>query len=59
VTIALRNGDVTGIEPIPNRNVVYVCEGGKLTIYDTTTHQPQTTQVNIVGQAVDVKVVDF
>jgi hypothetical protein len=59
VTVAQRNGDVTGIEPVPNRNVVYVCEGGKLTIYDTTTDQPQTTQVNIVGQAVDVKVVDF
>jgi hypothetical protein len=59
VTVAQRNGDVTGIEPIPNRNVVYVCEGGKLTIYDTTTDQPQTTQVNIVGQAVDVKVADF
>ncbi len=59
ITVAPRNGDVTGIEPIPNRSVVYVCEGGKLTIYDTTTDQPQTTQVNIVGQAVDVKVPDF
>src|SRR6266567_1754198 len=53
------NGDVTGIEPIPNRRVVYVCEGGALRIYDTTTDQLQTTQVNIVGQAIDVKVVDF
>jgi hypothetical protein len=52
-------GDVTGIEPIPNRDVVYVCEGGKLRIYDTTTDAQQTTQINIVGQAVDVKVVDF
>jgi hypothetical protein len=53
------NGDVTGIEPIPNRNVVYVCEGGKLRIYDTTTDQQQSKQLNIVGQAIDVKVVDF
>ncbi len=53
------NGDVTGIEPIPNRTVVYVCEGGQLKIYDTTTDKLQTTQVSIVGQAIDVKVVDF
>jgi hypothetical protein len=59
VTVPPDNGDVTGIEPIPNRNQVYVCEGGALRIYDTTTDKLQTTQVNIVGQAIDVKVVDF
>lgn len=59
VIIPPQNGDVTGIEPIPNRNVVYVCQGGGLQIYDTTTDLLQTTQVNIVGQAIDVKVVDF
>jgi hypothetical protein len=59
ITVATRIDDVTGIEAIPNRNVVYVCEGGKLTIYDTTTDQPQSTQISIVGQAVDVKVADF
>jgi len=55
------NGDVTAIEPIPNRNVVYVCEGGALRIYDTTTDALQTNpeQPNVVGQAIDVKVVDF
>lgn len=53
------NGDVTGIEPIPNRTVVYVCQGGGLQIYDTKTDLLQTTQVNIVGQAIDVLVVDF
>ena len=55
------NGDVTGIEPIPDRNVVYLCEGGKLRIYDTTSDQLQTTpaQPNIIGAAIDVKVVDF
>ena len=55
------NGDVTGIAPIPNRNVVYVCEGGKLHIYDTTTDKLEvlTTAPSISGQAVDVKVVDF
>ena len=59
IIVAPRNGDVTGIESISNRNVVYVCEGGKLTIYDVTTDQAQATQVNITGQAVDVKLVDF
>lgn len=58
------NGDVTGIEPITNRTVVYVCEGGKLRIYDTTTDKLEVFQTNVtppivVGQAVDVKMADF
>jgi len=69
-------GDVTAIEPIPRQDTVYVCQGGKLVIYNTGTDAPpplspqsqqpqplipQTTpeQPNVVGQAVDVKVVDF
>jgi hypothetical protein len=58
------NGDVTGMEPIPNRTVVYICEGGNLRVYETTTdklevfHQPATGP-NVIGQAIDVKVVDF
>jgi hypothetical protein len=59
VTVPPANGDVTGIEPIPNRTVVYVCQNGALQIYDTATDTLQTTQVNIIGQAIDVKVVDF
>jgi DNA-binding beta-propeller fold protein YncE len=51
-------GDVTGMEPITGRNVVYVIEGGELRIYSTATSQQQTTQIDIVGQAVDVKLVD-
>ena len=54
-----QSGDVTSIEPIPHRNVVYVCQGGGLQIYDTSTDKLQATQVKIVGQAIDVKVVDF
>jgi hypothetical protein len=55
------NGNVTAIEPIPNRNVVYVCEGGALRVYDTSTDRLQTIpeQPDVVGQAIDVKVVDF
>ena len=51
-------GDVTGIQPISRRNVVYVVQNGNLSIYDTTTDQLQATQVDIIGQAVDVKQVD-
>jgi hypothetical protein len=46
--------DVTGIQPISNRNVVYVCEGGELDIFDTTTDALIPTQVDIVGKAFDV-----
>jgi hypothetical protein len=49
-------GDVTAIEPIPNRSIVYVCEGGELNIYNTTNSSRQTNPaIDIVGQAVDVK----
>jgi hypothetical protein len=47
--------------------VVYVCEGGAFAIYDTALDLgpqrhlvPQTTtEITIVGQAIDVKLVDF
>jgi hypothetical protein len=51
-------GDVTGIQPISRRSVVYVVQGGALQIYDTTTNQLQKNQVNIVGQAIGVLQVD-
>ena len=47
--------DVTGMEPIPGRAVVYVCEGGELRIYDAGTHALQALQINIVGNASDVR----
>jgi hypothetical protein len=58
VTSAAGGGDVTGIEPVSDRSVVYVIEGGELVIYDTATGKPQTTQIDIVGKALDVRVVD-
>ncbi|MFI5112112.1 MAG: hypothetical protein ACHP9S_04775 [Terriglobales bacterium] len=58
VTSAAGGGDVTGIDPVSARSVVYVIEGGELVIYDTTTGKPQTTQIDIVGKALDVRVVD-
>jgi hypothetical protein len=54
------NGDVTGLQPITNRTVFYVVEGGELQIYDTTTDKLYTvTSINILGNAVDVKLIDF
>ena len=59
VVIPPASGDVTGIEPISNRNVVYLAQGGELQIYDTTTDKLQTTQIDISGEVIDVKTVDF
>jgi hypothetical protein len=49
---------VTGIAPIANRNVVYVISGGELRIYDTSTSALTSSQIDIVGQASDVKTID-
>jgi hypothetical protein len=57
------NGDVTGLQPITNRTIMYVVEGGELRIYDTTTDkisvQNNDASVDIFGNAVDVKLIDF
>jgi hypothetical protein len=63
VVIPPAAGDVTGIQPITNRNVVYVCQNGTFNIYDTTTDQialpvPGRVAIVFVGKAVDVKLVD-
>jgi hypothetical protein len=60
VLIPPANGDATGLQPIPTRQVVYVVQGGSLDIYDATTDALQETQItNVVGQFIDVKTVDF
>lgn len=51
-------GDATGIAPITGRNMVYVAQNGNLWIYDTTTDKLSTTQIDIIGQVSDVKLVD-
>jgi hypothetical protein len=58
VVVPPRTGDVTGVQPISRRNAVYVVQNGVLDIYDTSTDKLQTTQVDIIGQAVDVKQVN-
>ena len=59
VVIPPASGDVTGIEPISNRSVVYLAQGGELQIYDTTTDKLQPNQIDVSGQVIDVKTVDF
>jgi hypothetical protein len=68
VLIPPQNGDVTGLQPIAIRDVVYVVQGGSLRIYDDTIdaleynkNDPNNPgQINnLVGQFVDVKTVDF
>jgi hypothetical protein len=58
VVIPTATGAVTAIEPITQRSVVYVCQNGRMRVYDTTTDQLQTLQIVVVGQAIDVKLVD-
>jgi hypothetical protein len=54
------NGDVTGLQPITNRTVFYVVEGGQVRIYDTTTDKIYTVaSIDILGNVVDVKLIDF
>jgi len=60
VVVPATFGDVTGIAPIMNRNVVYVVQtgpnqDGELEIFDASTDALQGTQIDIVGDAIDVK----
>lgn len=59
IVVPPENGDVTGLEPIANRNVVYVVQGGELRIFDTTIDKLGSRQIDIAGQAIDVKSIDF
>lgn len=67
VVVPPSEGDVTGIQPITGRHVVYVIQNASLGIYDTTTDKLQVGtsngqnnngQVDIVGQPYDLKLVD-
>jgi hypothetical protein len=68
VLIPPQNGDTTGIQPIAQRTVVYVVQGGSLWIYDDTfdglaviSNNPDNPGevFGLVGSFVDVKTVDF
>jgi len=68
VLIPPENGDATGIQPIAQRTVVYVVQGGSLWIYDDTIdalefnpNDPNNPGeiFGLVGDFIDVKTVDF
>ena len=55
-----QNFDVTGLQPISNRNVIYVVQAGELDIFDENTDALAAgiTQLDIIGKAVDVLLID-
>jgi hypothetical protein len=68
VLIPPANGDVTGLQPIAQRTVFYVVQGGSLSIYDVTIdaleYNPNDPDhpgqiFGLVGYFYDVKTVDF
>lgn len=52
------NLDVTGLQPISGRTVIYVVQGGELDIFDFTVDALTGTQIDIVGNAIDVVQID-
>ena len=58
--IGTDTGDVTGIAPVTGRTEVYVVQNGELRIWDTVQDalRPGQNQIDIHGQAVDVKIAD-
>ena len=52
--------DVTGLQPISNRNVIYVIQAGELDIFDTTADAiaSNITQIDVVGKAIDAVQID-
>jgi hypothetical protein len=55
-----QNFNVTGLQPISNRNIVYVVQGGELDFFDTTTDAISTsgTPLDIIGLAIDAVQID-
>jgi DNA-binding beta-propeller fold protein YncE len=58
---ALRqNFDVTGLQPISGRSVIYIVQGAEIDIFDTNTDTLVSglTQIDVVGKAFDVVQID-
>lgn len=52
-------GEVTGMQAISGRAIVYVCEGGELRVYNSSTGaEVLPPPIDIVGKAWDVKSID-
>ncbi len=50
--------NVTGLQPISSRTVIYVIQGGELDIFDFTTDSLTANQLDVVGHAVGVVQID-
>jgi hypothetical protein len=53
-----QNFNVTGLQPISGRTVIYVIQAGELDIFSTTTDTLTATQLDIVGNAVGIVQID-
>jgi len=55
-----QNFDVTGLQPISGRNIIYVVQGGEIDFFDTTTDAVATgiTPLDVVGKAFDAVLID-
>lgn len=55
-----QNFDVTGLQPISGRNIIYVVQGGEIDFFDTTTDAVATgiTALDVVGKAFDAVLID-
>jgi hypothetical protein len=55
-----QNFDVTGLQPISGRTIIYVVQGAELDIFDTNLDvlAPGVTQIDVVGTANDVVLID-
>ncbi len=55
-----QNFDVTGLQPISGRSVIYVVQAGELDIFDTTADAVASniTQIDVVGKAIDAVQID-
>ena len=55
-----QNFDVTGLQPISGRSIIYIVQGAELDIFDTNTDAPASgvTQLDVVGKAFDAVQID-
>src|SRR6476646_2562787 len=55
-----QNFDVTGMQPISGRSVIYIVQGDEIDIFsiDTDTLAPGVTQIDVVGKAFDAVQID-
>jgi DNA-binding beta-propeller fold protein YncE len=52
-------GNVTGLQPLVGRNLVYLSIGGEIVIFDTTTDAPRARdQLNVTGAAGEIRLID-